>query len=63
MKFKWKVEFEVDETWVADGFEMTEERAKLMIENSLPYSYPAEKKVKIISSPDYKKIQKVQGYK
>ena len=41
MKFKWKVEFEVDETWVADGFEMTEERAKLMIENSLPYSYPA----------------------
>jgi hypothetical protein len=27
MRLKWIVEFEVDESWVADGFELTNERA------------------------------------
>lgn len=61
-KFKWVVEFEVDETWVADGFQLNEERAKSMIENALPYSYPSETAVKVLKAPALAKIMKTQGY-
>ena len=62
-QFKWVVEFTVDETWVEDGFELTEERAKDMIENELQFSMAPETKVKILSAPDKKAIRKCQGYK
>jgi len=61
-QFKWVVEFTVDETWVADGFDLNEDRAKEMIEEALPYSYDYETKVKILKSPDSKAILKAQGY-
>lgn len=49
---KWIVEFRVSENWVADGFDLTEEVAKAMIEECLPYAYAAETSAKIISSED-----------
>lgn len=61
-KFKWVVEFEVSENWVADGFEMTAERAKDMIESALPYSYPHETAVKIVAAPDKEAVKVAQGY-
>jgi hypothetical protein len=62
MKFKWTVEFEVDESWVANGFDLTDERAKDMIESELPYSYGHETKAKVIKAPLPAQILVVQGY-
>jgi len=61
-KFKWVVEFTVDECWVADGFEMTDESAHLMIQNVLKFAYPSETSARVIKSPDKCEIRKAQGY-
>jgi hypothetical protein len=63
MTFRWTVEFEVDELWVADGFNLTAERAKDMIERALPHSYAPETAARIISAPGAEAILKAQGYK
>lgn len=61
--YKWTVEFAVEETWVADGFEMTEERALEMLANDLGWAnVDTELKAKIIKSPTPKSIRKAQGY-
>ena len=62
MKFKWTVQFEVDETWVADGFNLTNERAHEMLANTLTSAYNHELKAKVLSAPDQEKIAKAQGY-
>lgn len=62
-QFKWTVEFTVSETWVADGFELTQGRALAMLANDLQYAYGAELGARIIKAPDRKDIRKVQGYK
>ena len=61
--FKWTVEFEVVESWVADGFEMTDERAFQMLENDLCHAYHSELSAKVIKFPDRMEVLKVQGYK
>ena len=61
--FKWTVEFEVDETWVADGFDLDDERAQDMIQNDLRLATSFEAKAKVIKSPPAKAIRKAQGYK
>lgn len=64
MKFKWVVEFEVDEVWVADGFDLTDERALDMLAQHLRYAYmTTELGAKVISAPPPEEIRKVQGYK
>ena len=60
--FKWTVEFEVTENWVEDGFNITDDRAKDMIANALPYAYGFEYKATVIKSPNAKLIAKAQGY-
>lgn len=61
-KFKWVVEFEVTENWVADGFEVDQRRAFNMIESVLPFASGAEFKATVIKSPDAKLIRKTQGF-
>ena len=60
-KFRWVVEFLVDETWVADGFNLTDERAKKMIEHDLNCSYGHETSAIVIEAPSADKINKAQG--
>ena len=60
--FTWVVEFEIDERWVADGFEMTDDRAQSIIEKTLPYAYSHEVSAKVLRKPSQKRIRKVQGY-
>lgn len=61
--FKWIVEFEVSETWVADGFNLTQERALDMLSNDLGWAdIGTELSAKIIKSPNIEEIAKVQGY-
>ena len=63
-KFKWVVEFTVDEIWVADGFDLTEDRAIDMLSETLPFAnIDGELSAKIIKAPDKNKILKTQGYK
>jgi len=61
-KFKWVVEFEVDEKWVADGFNLTNLKAIGMLEDKLPFASGAEFKATVIKAPDFKLIRKTQGY-
>ena len=61
-KFKWVVEFEVTEKWVADGFQIDQRRAFNMIEGVLPFASGGEFKATVIKSPDAKLIRKTQGY-
>ena len=60
--YKWTVTFEIDETWVADGFEMTDERAHEIIWNALPYATGDELQAKVIKAPSQAAIKKAQGY-
>ena len=61
--FKWVVEFEVTETWVEDGFDITQDRAADMMANALPYADGSEFKAKVLQAPDAKLIRKTQGFK
>lgn len=60
--FKWVVEFEVTETWVADGFDITNQKAMGMMEDALPFASGAEFKATVLKAPDPKLIRKTQGY-
>ena len=60
--FKWVVEFEVSDNWVADGFEMTDEVAQEMLQSRLGYAYETELRAKVIRKPVASAIAKVQGY-
>lgn len=66
----WKIEItmRVSDSWIEDGFNLKEridsgEVSELMT-GMLPHAYDHEvtAKVKIISAPDPKKIEELQGY-
>ena len=61
-RYKWTVVFEIDETWVADGFDLTDERAQDIIAHALPYAYGHELGAKVIDAPDPNDIRRAQGY-
>ena len=60
--FKWVVEFEVTETWVADGFNITDNKAMSMMEEVLPFASGSEFKARVIKAPAAKLIRITQGY-
>jgi len=61
-RFKWTIEIEVDETWVADGFDATDERIHAMLANDLRYAYGRELGAKVIKRPPDEDVAKAQGY-
>ena len=61
-KFKWIVEIEVDVLWVADGFNLDNDRASEMVRKELPYAYTSEVTAKVLKAPHVADIMKVQGY-
>jgi hypothetical protein len=62
-KFKWTVEFEVAECWVADGFDLTDERAHDMLAQRLSAAYGHELKARVIKYPKALDVAKAQGFK
>ncbi|HWX14334.1 MAG TPA: hypothetical protein VNY06_05685 [Methylocella sp.] len=61
--FKWTVEFEVAECWVADGFNLTDERALDMLSNDLGWTdIQTELKARVVKAPEPERIAKAQGY-
>ena len=62
-KLTWTVEISVERLFVADGFELTDERAQDMVLNDLQFAGSHEVTCKVIKAPDPEKVAKVQGYK
>lgn len=60
--FTWLVEFTVAETWVADGFDLDDERALGMLANDLFSADGRELSAKVIRAPSKPSIRKAQGY-
>jgi hypothetical protein len=60
--FKWVVEFEVAESWVEDGFDLTQDRAMEIIANALPFANDDEIKALVLKAPEAKLIRTTQGY-
>lgn len=61
--FKWTVEIEVDEKWVADGYDLDDIRATAMVLSDLVFAEEHEVKAKVISAPNPEDIAKAQGYR
>jgi len=60
--FEWTVKMRVHHSWVADGFNLTAERAHNMLTNDLQGGYTHEMQAEIISAPSDVQILKEQGY-
>ena len=60
--FKWTVEFTVAPIWVADGFDLSDERAKAMLAHDLGYAYRHELAARVVSAPHSDAIAQAQGY-
>lgn len=61
-KVKWTIQVEVDEVWVADGFDFNQDCCQKVADNLIDYAYPEEVSVKVIKAPPTAKIRKIQGY-
>lgn len=61
--YKWTVEFEVAPVWVADGFDMTDERAQNMLREDLSLSSSSEVTARVIKAPKATDIAREQGFK
>lgn len=59
---KWTVEFSVDASWVADGFDLTDERAKGMLASDLRYAYGHELGAKVTKYPSAIRVAKLWGH-
>lgn len=61
-KLKYIVELAVDETWIADGFDIKDRHDVIhILQNVLPYAHTYELGGRVISKPKLKIIKKLQG--
>ena len=57
---KFTVEFEVDAKWIADGFDLTDERAGTMLEQALPFANSeTELRAKVVKRPSKAALRRV----
>lgn len=62
-RYTWVLEIEVDETWVEDGFDLSDpEEAKERIMRLLPFAHSNEVDVRVLKTPPIKEVRKAQGY-
>jgi hypothetical protein len=61
-RFKFVIEFSVDPSWVADGFDINKENVKERMAVLLPHAHNSEFSAKVISRPTTKEIKNAQGY-
>lgn len=60
--YKWTVDIEVEETWVEDGFDLTDERAHAMVCSDLRYAFGREIRCKVTARPPDDAVASAQGY-
>ncbi|MFA5385705.1 MAG: hypothetical protein WC364_13810 [Eubacteriales bacterium] len=59
---KWTVEFSVDPSWIADGYDLTDERALEMLAGDLRHAHiETELAAKVISAPKKEIIEGLQN--
>ncbi len=56
------VEIGVADVWVADGFDLDDDRAQTMLEQHISWAYSHELRAKVIKAPSPARIRKEQGY-
>lgn len=61
-KLKWTIEIEVDETWVADGFNPNDGWVQDMMMDRLSWANGSEVGGRIVKAPDQEKVAHLQGY-
>ena len=57
----WTVEISIDRSWIADGFNLVEEKLQEEVNDLLPYATPEECQVKIIKAPNPEVIKRLQS--
>jgi hypothetical protein len=63
VKIKYIVELAIDSTWVADGFDIRNNKdIKDLLQQLLPYAYGNEVSGRVISKPKLSIVKKLQGY-
>lgn len=60
-RYTWTVQITIDPVWVADGFNITNERAHDIIAHALPHANGHEFSAKVLSAPDPMQIKCEQG--
>lgn len=60
-RYRWEVQIDVDAVWVADGFNLTEERLRSMVGRALAHAYGHEFAVKVLRAPPEHAIAIEQG--
>jgi hypothetical protein len=61
-RFTWTVAITVDKIWVEDGFNLTPERLKDMVQSDLDFATEDEIEVAILSATSPAAIRLIQGY-
>ena len=61
--YTWTVEVAVHPVWVADGFNLTEERLHGILQRTLDFATSGEVAGRVISAPDPEEIRAEQGYR
>ena len=61
-RYKWTLEIEVDESWVADGFDFNENRVQDLTESLIGYAKPGEVSIRVIEAPTANRIREAQGF-
>lgn len=59
--FKWTIQIEIAERWVADGFNLTDEQAQDMIEQRLSCATPDEVKARVVRAPSASALASAKG--
>jgi hypothetical protein len=59
--FKWTIEIEIAECWVADGADLTDDQVQDMIETRFGFATSDEVKARVIKAPPKAAIRKAQG--
>ena len=61
LTFKWTIEIEIAECWVADGADLTDDQVQDMIETRFGFATSDEVKARVIKAPPKAAIRKAQG--
>ncbi|MCY0991864.1 hypothetical protein OV203_32295 [Nannocystis sp. ILAH1] len=57
----WVVEFRVCGTWVADGFNLDDDRARDMLGSTLRHAYGSEFDARVLLAPPVEVVRRLQG--
>lgn len=61
--YEWTIKIRVAPCWVADGFDLTADRAHTMVWRDLGYAHGSEIEAEIVAAPDPDRVAREMGYK